>query len=223
MNAKRVTRNVRSANDNGSLREETRVLELRANKGQGQQARAQENRKPRPKLPKFDEKVDDIGAYLERFERFARSQRWHDDTWVVTLSPLLSGKALDVYSSLPLAEADNFEELKKAILKRYQLTAEGFRTKFRSYNPEREGTAKQIGARLKRYLTRWINLSGIAKNFENVIDLCLQEQFINKCSPELALFVKEREPDSFDSAIKIADSCISRHVVGLWRRTNQSR
>ena len=193
------------------LWEETRVLELRANEGQGQQARAQENRTPRPKLPKFDEKVDDIDAYLERFERFARSQRWHEDTWAVTLSPLLSGKALDVYSSLPLAEADNFEELKKAILRRYQLTAEGFRNKFRSYNPEREETVKQFGARLKRYLTRWIDLSGIEKNFENVIDLCLREQFINKCSPEIALFVKEREPDSFDNVIKIAEQYLEAH------------
>ena len=69
------------------LREETKALELRANKGQGQLARAQENRTPRPKMLKFDEKVDDIDAYLKRFERFARSQRWQEDTWAVTLSP----------------------------------------------------------------------------------------------------------------------------------------
>ena len=44
-----------------------------------------------------------------------------------------------------------------------------------------------------------------------MIDLCLREQFINKCSPELALFVKEREPDSFDNVIKIAEQYLEAH------------
>ena len=53
----------------------------------------------RPKLPKFEEHKDDMDAYIQRFERFARSQRWIEDTWAVSLSSLLTGKGLEVYTS----------------------------------------------------------------------------------------------------------------------------
>ena len=78
---------------------------------------------PRPQLSKYNEGIDDIDAGLECFERFARNQRWAEDTWVVSLSPLLIGKALDVYTSQPMAEADDCATFKMTILKRYQLTA----------------------------------------------------------------------------------------------------
>ena len=55
---------------------------------------------PKPKLPPFNEQVDDIDAYISRFERHASSMGWGQDTWAVCLSPLLSGKGLETYSSL---------------------------------------------------------------------------------------------------------------------------
>ena len=79
----------------------------------------------RPKLPKFDEEKDDMDAFLERFERFASNQGWPEGIWAVSLSPLLTGKGLQVYSSMPSDQASDYEKLKKAILKRYQLTEEG--------------------------------------------------------------------------------------------------
>ena len=92
------------------------------------------------KLPKFDEEKDDMDAFLERFERFAGSQGWPEEIWAVSLSPLLTGKGLQVYSSRPSDQANDYEELKKAILKRYQLTEEGFRLKFREGKPEKGET-----------------------------------------------------------------------------------
>ena len=88
-----------------------------------------------PKLPKFDEEKDDMGAFLKRFDRFAGSQGWPEETWAVSLSPLLTGKGLQVYSSIPSDQANDYEEMKKAILKKYQLTEEGFRPKFREEKP----------------------------------------------------------------------------------------
>ena len=42
-----------------------------------------------------------MNAYMERFERFAKTQGWHEDTWAVSLSSLLTGKGLGVYTSMP--------------------------------------------------------------------------------------------------------------------------
>ena len=54
----------------------------------------------KPKLPRFDEKHDDMDTFIERFERFAESQGWNRDEWAVCLSPLLTGKGLQVFSSI---------------------------------------------------------------------------------------------------------------------------
>jgi len=47
-----------------------------------------------PKMPSFDDRVDDMDAFLHRFEVYADSQGWKKDKWTA----LLKGKALDVYS-----------------------------------------------------------------------------------------------------------------------------
>ena len=48
-----------------------------------------------PKLPPFVEGRDEMDSYLLRFERFARAAGWEEDQWAVSLSALLTGKALD--------------------------------------------------------------------------------------------------------------------------------
>jgi hypothetical protein len=66
-----------------------------------------QNSKPRaklPKLPVFEENKDCIDSYLQRFERFASNAGWTDTIWAIHLSALLKGKALEVYSRLPVSE-----------------------------------------------------------------------------------------------------------------------
>ena len=43
-----------------------------------------------------------MDAYLERFGHFAPVQKWTKDEWAVRLSPLLTGKGLQVYTSMPI-------------------------------------------------------------------------------------------------------------------------
>jgi hypothetical protein len=59
----------------------------------------------------FDEARDDMDAYLEWYERFAKSQGWDEDDWAVCLSPLLTGKGLEVYASMPPEEAMDCEAM----------------------------------------------------------------------------------------------------------------
>ena len=61
-----------------------------------------------PRLPKFKEKTYQMDAYLGRFECFATAQAWKKDIWATNLSTLLTGKALDVYSRIPSADALNY-------------------------------------------------------------------------------------------------------------------
>ena len=165
----------------------------------------------KPKLPTFDEKTDDMDAYLQRFERFAQAQKWNEEEWAVSISPLLTGKGLQVYTSLPPSEANNYSSLKKALLMRYELTEEGFRRKFRESKPEVSDTVFQYVARLKRYLDRWLELAKCETTYEGIIDLLIREQFLKMCSREMSLFLRERVPDSVQYMTTLAQQYVDAH------------
>ena len=164
-----------------------------------------------PKLPPFDQENDNMDAYLKRFERYQESLKWPQEEWAVNLSALLRGKALEVYSRLSKEAAGNYEVLKEALLRRFQLTQEGFRQKFRACKPEVGESAPQFAIRLENYLMRWVDLSKSEKTFQGLKDLLLREQFINASPDELALFLKERKPENVNVMAELAEQYLEAH------------
>ena len=78
-----------------------------------------------PELPAFVDGRDDLDNYLLQFERYATVAGSEKEAWATQLSPLLSGRALEVYSRLSQDEAMDYERLKLAVLKRYDFTEFG--------------------------------------------------------------------------------------------------
>ena len=61
--------------------------------------------------------------------------------------------------------------------------------------PETEETPDQFFVHLKKYLAKWLELSGNSSGtFDAIVDLIVKEQFINACSEELAVYLLERGP-----------------------------
>ena len=164
-----------------------------------------------PKLPPFDELRDDLDAYIQRFERYALTQELDHEEWAISLSALLKGKALDVYSRLAVDQANDYEILKEALLKRFHLTAVGFRQKFRETKPETGETAPQFIARLDNIFTRWIEMDKTEKIYDGIKDLVLREQFLNKCTTELRLFLEERKPRNVKDMSRLAEQYSDAH------------
>nr|XP_034322671.1 uncharacterized protein LOC117688635 [Crassostrea gigas] len=166
-----------------------------------------------PKLPPFEDSKDNIDAYIQRFEIYATTQKWNKDTWGTHLSALLKGKALDVFARLSPETALDFNELKNALLKRFDMTEDGFRKKFRFSKQDGSETFMQFSTRLDSYLERWIQLSKTNKTFDDLKDLFLREQFLLCCSKELALFLKERIPTSIQDMARYADQFAEARTV----------
>ena len=154
-----------------------------------------------PKIPAFNEGKDEMDSYLLRFERYATAQKWEPDTWATGLSALLQGKALDVYALMPKEDALNYDKLKVALLKRYELTEEGFKRKYKKCRPENGETFQQFTTRMKSYFTRWIDMASIEKSYEGLQDLILREQLTFICNRDLELFLREREPKSLSKQV----------------------
>ena len=74
-----------------------------------------------PKLQPFDDKNDDMDAFIRRFKSYVVSLEGPKDRWAINLSALLHGIALDVYNRQPVNETSNYDSLKEALLRRCML------------------------------------------------------------------------------------------------------
>ena len=166
-----------------------------------------------PKLPPFNEQRDNMDAYLKRFERFAESAGWDRSHWATNLSALLQGTALDVYSRLSGTEALDYDILRTSLLKRFQLTEEGFRLKFRRSTPEKGETACQFVTRLDSYLKRWMNLAKVDETYDGIRDLFLREQFMNSVQKNLQIFLKEHKIQSVKVMVELAEQYNEAHGI----------
>ena len=168
-------------------------------------SRSSRKAKAGPKLPHFDESKDNIDSYLRRFERYASLQDWPEADWAIYLSALLKGKALEVYSRLPEEEARSYGRLKAALLRKYELTVEGFRKRFYAARREKEETASQFVCRLEGYLDRWIQLAEIDQSFGGLRELIVREQFLSISEEKLTLYLRERNPKELSEMVQLAD------------------
>ena len=105
--------------------------------------------------------------------------------WATQLSPLLTGKAVEVYNRLSPEEAMDYERLKVALLEKYDFTERGYREKFRETRPEGHESPSQFIFRLKNYFTKWVELAEVEQIFKGVVDLIVREQFTSSCSKDL--------------------------------------
>ena len=113
--------------------------------------------------------------------------RWNKSTWATQLSPLLTGKAVEVYNRLWPEEAMDYERLKVALLERYDFTERGYREKFREARPEGHESPSQYIFKLKNYFTKWVELAKVEQAFMGVVDLIVREQFTSSCSKHLSI------------------------------------
>lgn len=75
----------------------------------------------------------------------------------------------------------DFNKLKHALFKRFDMTEDGLRKKFRSSKPDGSETFVQFSARMASYLEWWMELSETNKTYEELKDLFLCEQFTFCC------------------------------------------
>ena len=176
----------------------------------------------KPKLPPFVDGKDDLDSYLNRFERMARSNGWDMTEWAVSLSALLTGRALEVYSRLSEEEAQDYEKLRDALLRRYGLTGEGYRQKLRECRPEPEESPGQFLTRLSGYLTRWVDLTNTDRSFDALKNLLLHEQFMEICPKPLELYLRERVGHDLDDLAENATKYLEAHGKSLYSLLKRS-
>ncbi|MCG8096943.1 MAG: DDE-type integrase/transposase/recombinase [Candidatus Thiodiazotropha endolucinida] len=158
-----------------------------------------------PKLPYFEEGKDKMDSYLSRFEKYATANKWDESVWAAYLSALLKGRALDVYDRLSTEDAADYDKLKDALLKNFDMTERGFRKQFRYSRPEKSETFIQFSSRLRSYLEKWLKMAKIEKSFSAICDFMARDQFLESCNRELYVHLKPKQFGNLDEMAREAD------------------
>ncbi|XP_068237395.1 uncharacterized protein [Palaemon carinicauda] len=155
--------------------------------------------------------TDDITAYLVRFEKVAVSLNWERNSWSVQLASLLRGKALDIYTSLSDDVTSDYASLKEALLKGFKKTSDWYRTAFKTAKMDSKSTYEQYLNMLFRNFDLWINSLRITKDYEDLRNIIVCDQFMSTLPKEMRLFLKERKPRTPEDYSSLADTYASAH------------
>ncbi|GFO14970.1 hypothetical protein PoB_004147500 [Plakobranchus ocellatus] len=90
-------------------------------------------------------------------------------------------------------------------MKRYDLTEDGYRRKFRTCKPAEGESPDMFIVGTVTYLDRWIELSKTDKSYEKLKDLIVREQFMNACTEDLATSLREKDLPTLERVAKEAD------------------
>ncbi|XP_068221304.1 uncharacterized protein [Palaemon carinicauda] len=205
---------------------EIKKLELEAARHHVEAPTVINNHSPKakiPNLPEFVDGKDELDSYLLRFERYANTHKWDRSTWASSLSALLTGNALLVYGRLSDDDAKDYEILKKALFRRYDLTEEGFRKKFRNTPPDEGESPAQFIVKLKNFLKKWMEQAGAYETFAELQQLVIKEQFINAVSNALEVHLKEKAPANLDDLAKAAEQYLTAHGTELYKEAKVAK
>ena len=117
-------------------------------------------------VPPFQEK--EVDKYFAHFEKVADSLNWPKESWVLLLQSVLVGKAQEIYGSLSVEQSSNYEHVKEAILKAYELVPEAYRQKFRNYLKYDSTTHVEFVREKENLFNRWCHSKEIGQDFKKL-------------------------------------------------------
>ncbi|KAJ8246605.1 hypothetical protein GJAV_G00253360, partial [Gymnothorax javanicus] len=179
-----------------------------------------------PKLEKLNDN-DDIEHFLITFERIAVACQWQKSDWVFHLIPLLTGKARSAYVHMDTDDSLDYDQVKAAILSKYDINTETYRQRFRSLEVNPDESPKELYARLKELYGKWIQPKG--KTTHEIGEMIILEQYLRMLSLELQVWIREHDPGSAMEAAKLADVFVAARKRGQpwsynsWKTTKDSR
>ena len=92
---------------------------------------------------------------------------------------------MEVYSRLSDRDAVNYDRLKEALLSRYDLTEEGYCSKFRTAKFLQGESCEQFIVRLQNYVQKCSKMAKCDESWPDVRSLLVKEQFVNSCPSDV--------------------------------------
>ena len=151
-------------------------------------------------MPPFQEK--EVDKYFAHFEKFADNLNWQS---------VLVGKAQEIYGSLSVEQSSNYEHVKEAILKAYELVPEAYRQKFRNYLKYDSKKHVEFAREKENLFNRWCHSKEVGQEFEKLKQIVLLEEF--KVRPDIRSHLDEQKVEELEKAAVMADDYALTHKM----------
>ncbi|KAL2078791.1 hypothetical protein ACEWY4_026476 [Coilia grayii] len=159
-------------------------------------------------VPPFVEK--DVENFFLHFEKVALTLRWPRDVWPLLIQSVLTGHAQQIFVSLPHARSSDYDEVKSAILRGYQLVPEAYRQRFRRSKKSERQTYVEFARDKELLFDRWCSASEVY-NTAQLRELMLLEEFKNCLPAAVTTYLNERQVITLHQAAVLADEFVLTH------------
>ena len=160
-------------------------------------------------VPKFEEA--NVDGYFAHFERTALNLGWPKEFWSMLLQTVLTGKAQRAYATLPTEDCADYDLVKAAVLKSFELVPEAYRQKFRTQRKKENQSYVEFLREKENALDKWCDSKRIDGDAEKLRQLILAEEFLNCVPEEVRVHLSERKTDVNYEMAALADEYILTH------------
>lgn len=156
---------------------------------------------------------DDIEHYLLAFERATTTTKVSRDAWAVKLELFLTGKALAAYANRTLDEVGNHDSLKGTTLKRYNISQEAYRKRFRACQKKLMSVSGEH-AEAPRFVFQIGAAQG--ENSRRYSDMIMLVQPSDEMPRELQIQLRKRKLRRAKEAQEMTDDYLAAKSPKLW-------
>ncbi|XP_040076046.1 uncharacterized protein LOC120848149 [Ixodes scapularis] len=168
---------------------------------------------------------EDIGLFLVNFERTCEKVHFLRETWPHKLLTPLACEAADVIARLTREDADNYDQVKAAFLKKYRLSTEAFSQRFRQASGKPSQSWPEFAYNLKADLIEWLKSAGAHGDsfiisahgdHDKAVECVATEQFFRELPEAVMFWVQDRlnEPNLVKAAELAEEHAMRRGLQG---------
>ena len=112
--------------------------------------------------------------------------------WAFKLAPQLTGKAQKAFTVIEEGQASDYDQLKKAILKRYNIRGETYTQRLRTTARKSDKSSREMATKIMELV-------------QEVVEVVGTEQLLNSMGEYVYVWVRERKPKTCAEAGELAD------------------
>jgi len=144
------------------------------------------------------------------------------EVWTLLLLSVLIGKTREIYSVLPVEKSAQYEDVRQAILKAYELVPEAYCQKFRNRKKQESQTCVEFTREKEALFDCCCSAKQVDKDYNKLRQLVLLEEFKKCFRSDVKMYIDEQKVDDLRQAAVLTDDYSLTHKNSFLRADQQT-